>query len=142
VARVHSYFDYLVEGDAPNSPGRVAARQRRLAADGFDAFLDRVPPRHLLAQLHTFSVALDVSAAAERIAACSAVFHTEHFAEGLADLSGRLEVPLGLHRARVTGRRSELSTAQADRLREMLEPEYDLFARLVEAGIGGPGGPA
>jgi len=142
VARVHSYFDYLVEGDPPNSPGRVAERQRRLASGGFDAFLDRVPPRHLLSQLHTFSTALDVSAAAERVAACSAVFYTERFAEGLADLGGRLDVPLGLHRARVTGARSTLTPAQTDRLRELLEPEYDLMARLEDAGIGRPVGPA
>lgn len=138
VARVHSYFDYLVEGDPPDSPGRVAERERRLAHGGFDAFLDSVPPHHLLSQLHTFSKALDVSAATDRVGACSAVFHTERYAEGLADLGGRLSVPLGIHRARVTGGRSTLTSTQADRLREMLEPEYELLARLDRAGIGRP----
>jgi hypothetical protein len=137
VSRVHSYFDYLVEGDSPDSPGRVAERERWIALDGFDVFLDRVPQRHLLSQLHTFSSALDVSVAAERVAACSAVFFTERYAEGLAALSDRLEVPLAVHRARVTGRRSMLTPAQADRLREVLEPEYQLLARLDDAGVGG-----
>ena len=86
VARVHSYFDYLVAGDPPDSPGQVSERERRMAYDGFDAFLDRVPKSDLLCQLHTFSTSLDVSAAAERVASCSAVLFTEHYAEGLADL--------------------------------------------------------
>jgi hypothetical protein len=37
----------------------------------------------------------------------------------------------------VTGRRSMLTPAQADRLREVLEPEYQLLARLDDAGVGG-----
>lgn len=135
VARVHSYYDYLVAGDTPDTPGRVAERERRLAVDGFDSFLDRVPDRHLLCQLHTFSTALDVSRAADRIAGCSAVFFTESYADGLAALAERLDVPLAVHRARVTGGRSELSDAQRDRLRTMLEPEYALMARLASGGI-------
>ena len=138
VARVHSYFDYLVAGDTPDSPGRVAERERRLAADGFDAFLDRVPDRHLLCQLHTFSTTFDVSEAADRIAACSSVFFTESYGSGLADLGARLELPLTVHRARVTGGRSVLTDAQVGRLRSMLEPEYELFGRLAAGGIAGP----
>ena len=136
VARVHSYFDYLVTGDSVDAPGHVAERERRLAYDGFDGFLDRVPPRHLLTQLHTFSTMLDVSEATDRIAACSSVFFTEGYADGLADLANRLELPLAVHRARVTGSRSELTRAQTERLRQMLEPEYELLGRLAAGGIG------
>jgi len=136
VSRLHSYFDYLVEGDTPDTPGRVVERERRIALDGFDAFLDRVPDRHLLSQLHTFSTALDVSAAADRVAACSAVFFTEHYEEGLADLGARLALSLPVHRARVTGGRSTLTPGQVGRLREMLEPEYELLRRLAAGGIG------
>jgi hypothetical protein len=135
VARVRSYFDYLVAGDTPDTPGRVAERERRLAYDGFDVFLDRVPDRHLLSQLHTFATDLDVSRATDRIAACSSVFFTESYADGLVALATRLELPLEVHRARVTGGRSELSAAQLDRLRTMLEPEYALLARLAAGGI-------
>ena len=120
----------------------MAKRERRIALDGFDAFLDRVPTSDLLSQLHTFSTSLDVSAAAERVASCSAVLFTERYAEGLADLSDRVGVPLAVHRARVTGDRSTLTPAQTDRLREMLEPEYQLLARLHDAGIGSRNSPA
>jgi len=136
VARVHSYFDYLVAGDTPDVPGRVAERERRLADAGFDSFLDRVPPRHLLSQLHTFSTGLDVGQAADRIAACSAVFFTEGYTDGLAALGTRLDLPLAVHRARVTGTRSTLNPGQADRLRTALQPEYDLLERLAAGGIG------
>jgi len=135
VARVRSYFDYLVAGDTPDTPGRVAERERRLAADGFDAFLDQVPDRHLLCQLHTFSTSLDVSRAVDRISACSSVFFTESYGAGLEALAGRLDLPLAVHRARVTGGRSELTDAQLDRLRTMLEPEYSLLAHLAAGGI-------
>ena len=138
VARVRSYYDYLRVGDAIDSPGQVAPKERQLAAAGFDAFLDQVPDRHLLTQLHTFSTRLDVGQAAERIAACSAVFATEGFGRGLAELGQRLELPLEVHRARVTGGRTELTQSQLDRLREMLEPEYALLRQLAAGGVGGP----
>ena len=134
-ARAHSYFDYLVAGDDPSTPGRVGAQERRIAADGFDAFLDRVPRRDLLNQLATFSEQFDISEAVDRIAACSSVFFTEDYAQGLKDLAGRLDVRLQLHRSRVTGSRSELTEAQAVRLRDLLEPEYELLWRLEAAGV-------
>ena len=138
VARVHSYFDYLVAGDAPDAPGRVAERERRLADGGFDAFLDRVPDEHLLCQLHTFSTTFDVPEAADRIGRCSSVLFTESFATGLDALAGRLGLPLTQYRARVSGDRSELTDLQLDRLRDRLTPEYDLLDRLTVAGIGPP----
>ena len=135
IERVRSYFDYLVAGDEPGTPGRVADRERRLAEDGFDAFLDRVPPEGLLNQLAMFSERLDVSEAADRIAGCSSVFFTEEFAGGLAVLRGRLGLPLEIHRARVTESRSTLTGDQRERLRLRLEPEYELLRRLDEGGI-------
>jgi hypothetical protein len=147
VDRVHSYFDYLVAGDPPDMPGQVANRERLLARDGFDAFLDRVPVRDLLTQLAMFSDRLDVSEAAERIAGCSAAFCTESFAEGLTSLGTRLHIPLSPRQDRVAGARSSLTDEQTERLRARLEPEYELLRRLDRGGItridpgdqGGPG---
>ena len=73
----------------------------------------------------------------ERIAACSVVFSTEGFARGLGDLATRLDLPLEMHRARVTGTRSELTEGQLDRLGTMVEPEYEMLRRLAAEGIGG-----
>jgi len=135
IDRVRSYFDYLVDGDPPDSPGRVSDRERSLARDGFDAFVERVPPGDLLNQLAMFSTRFDVSEAVDRIAACSSVWFTEDFAGGLAGLAHRLELPLTPHRARATGTRTILSEAQRERLRTHLEPEYELLRRLSDAGI-------
>jgi len=135
MARVHSYFDYLVAGDDPGTPGRVGDRERRLAHDGFDHFLDRIPVDDLLVQLSMFSKRLDVSEAAERIAGCSSVFFTEDFTEGLARLSHRLQLQLAPRRERVTSQRSTLTPGQWDRLATRLEPEYELLRRLDQAGV-------
>jgi hypothetical protein len=136
IKRVHSYFDYLVTGDEPGVPGRVSERERMLARDGFDAFLEQVPPKDLLNQLATFSTHLEVTEALDRIAACSAVFHTEEFDRGLAQLAERLQLALLPQTARVTAQRSTLTDQQIERLRVRLEPEYELLRLLDQGGIG------
>ncbi|MGH3577563.1 MAG: hypothetical protein ACRDU0_08410 [Mycobacterium sp.] len=133
--RVHSYFDYLVAGDDPAMPGPVPAGERQLAMEGFDAFLERLPRQLLQAQLAMFSDRFDVAEAVERIGACSSVFFTEDFADGLAALGRRLQLPLVGRRARVTGTRSSLTESQWQRLRARLEPEYELLRRLDEGRI-------
>ena len=138
VDRVRSYFDYLVAGDPPTNPGQVGDRQRRLAEDGFDRFLERVSQRDLLNQIATFSSRLDVSEAVERIAECSLVLFTSAFEEGLEGLGRRLELPLQVRRARVGGSRSLLTDVQLQRLRARLEPEYELLRRLEQGGIAAP----
>jgi hypothetical protein len=135
VRRVHSYYDYLVEGDRPGTPGAVRKRERRLAADGFDAFLARVPPADLMAQLAMFSARYDVAEAHDRIAGCSSVLMTEDFANGLRDLAATLDLPLTLRQDRVTGQRSQLSDAQLDRVRSMVAPEYELLEQLRASGV-------
>ena len=135
VSRVRSYFDYLVNGDPPGMPRPVGPGERSLADGGFDRFLDRVPQRHLLTQLLTFSERYDVSEAVDRVAACSSIFFTEDFGEGMAALATRLDLPLEVRRDRVTGERSDLTAAQVERVRAMLEPEYQLLSRLEAGGI-------
>jgi hypothetical protein len=135
VDRVRSLFDYLTKGDEPGTPNPVADWQKQWVAGGFDAFLDRVPEAHLLNQLHTFSRRLDVGEAADRVASCSYVFFSEQFEEGLAELGRRLDVPLVGYRTRTSGSRSDLTDGQVDRLRTLLEPEYEMLDRIAAGGI-------
>ena len=139
LARVHSYYDYLVAGDEPGTPGRLGGRERRLAQEGFDAFLDQVPVEGLLTQLAMFSERLDLNEAVDRIGGCSSVFFTEGFGAGLARLAERLDLPLEPRRERVTAARSFLTPEQRDRLAARLEPEYELLRRLEEAGVASLG---
>jgi len=136
VDRVHSYFDYLVIGDDPSMPERVSDVERSLASDGFSAFLNRLPERDLLRQLYMFSASFDVAEAVDRIGACSHVHFVEDNDTGVAQLSRRLALPLVGRRERVTVTRTELGAAECERLRQLLEPEYELIRRLRAAGIG------
>lgn len=139
VDRVRSYFDYLVVGDPPGMPHAVSEGERRLADGGFTSFLDRVPTDGLLRQLYMFSAAYDIQQALQRIAACSCVMFTEDYDAGVALLSERLGLSLAARRERVTGSRTLLSPGEHDRLREMLEPEYELLRQLRAGGLGGGG---
>ncbi|HXW32943.1 MAG TPA: hypothetical protein VEJ87_00050 [Acidimicrobiales bacterium] len=134
--RVLSYFNYLVAGDEPGTAFPVPERERRLAYAGFDDFLERVPKRDLLRQLFTFSQALDPEEAADRIRRCSFVFFNDSYEEGLADLAARLDLPLVIRHDRVTPKSVSPGSTQLERLRELLDPEYQLFrllGRPVEA---------
>jgi hypothetical protein len=128
--RVVSYFNYLVHGDEPGMTLRAPPDERALAADGFATFLDRVPRQQLLRQLFTFSPTFDVAEAADGVRACSYAFTSERYEEGLARLAVRLDLPLPPRRDRVTAPAEPVSQDELDRLREMLEPEYDLLARV------------
>ena len=135
VRRAHSLYDFLVAGDLPGSPSQIPRHERAWAADGFDAFLERVPPQHLLNQLWMFSTKLDVSEAAARVATCSSVLFTEDFAARLPELGDQFGLSLPVLRARVTSARSELTEPQTERLRQLLAPEYELLERLADRGI-------
>jgi hypothetical protein len=135
LARIHSYYDFLVAGDDPDLPVRVSDQIRRKARGGIEACLDRVPTEHLLNQVFMFSKKLDISEATDRIAACSSVFFTEDFGPGLAVLGQRLELPLEVRQVRVNKKRSTISDEQKERIRSRLEPEYELLRRLEEGGI-------
>jgi hypothetical protein len=130
VKRAISYYNYLLAGDDATVVFAVGEDERRLSAGGFHAFLDRVPKQDLLCQLSMFSSAFSVDEAVERLSRCSLVLENRRLNEGLAELSDRLGVRLEPRRERVTSAHTELKPDELDRLRELLEPEYQMLEQL------------
>lgn len=115
---------------------RLAPRRREA---GFRDFLDRVPPSHLLTQLHMFSERLDPGEAAEKALACSAVCFTETFPEDLRALARELRLDLRERQERRFGEKATLTDEELGLLRERLAPEYAMIDRVQE-GLGRQGG--
>ena len=115
---------------------QFAKRLGRLLAPGhgFEAFLNRVPPRRLMTQLYMFSKRMDPAEAAENILACSAVCFTETFSVDLRRLADTLELDLQEKQERRFGKKPKLPEPAMAALRERLGPEYRML-ELVHAGL-------
>jgi hypothetical protein len=130
VDRVVSYYGYLREGDGPEMAFPVPDSERALAAEGFSAFVERLPREQLLGQLFMFSRTLDVREALDELSRCSLVMFTDELEAGVSELSRRLDLPLQVHRARRTRSRPEVTDEERRHLHELLAPEYELIRRL------------
>lgn len=137
IARVISYYRYLVAGDLPGAAFPVSESERRLAGGGFSAFLDAVSDHELLRQLYTFSRTFSPEEAAEEIGRCSLVLHTEHFAAGVSELSSALKLPLQVRRDRTTaGETIEPTPTEFDHLRTRLDAEYRFLSLVAREHPG------
>ncbi len=155
VSRAISYYSYLLwvrseEADRDREPfldevlaesGFLGGGSRRFLArlafrrreSTFRNFLDRVPPSHLLTQLHMFSERLDPGEAAENALACSAVCFTETFPEDLKALARELRLDLREREERRFGEKAVLTDDELGMLRERLAPEYTMIDRVRES---------
>jgi hypothetical protein len=138
VERAISYYNYLVAGDDASVVWAVKDWERRLSEGGFHAFLDRVPKQHLLRQLYMFSSRFDVDEAADGLRNCSLILTSERLDAELAELNDRLGLRLEPRRERVTSVKAELNAAELDRLRSLLEPEYEMFENVGLTTAGPP----
>jgi len=132
VDRVVSLYRYLAdpqadEGQAFHSQGY----EREWVRSGFAMFLDRASPFELLNQLYMFSAAGDVAEAAERILRCDRILFTEDLDRGLTDLAAFLGLGLVPRRERQSTLEYEPTADEAARLRELLEPEYQLMSLVT-----------
>jgi hypothetical protein len=82
-----------------------------------------------------FSKAFEVRPAVERVLGCSSVMFTESFDAGLSSLAGQLSLSLAPRRDRAATATAELRASERDRLRELLDPEYELVS-AVRAELG------
>jgi hypothetical protein len=137
VARVLSYYRYLVAGDAgQGSTGwRVQADERALAGESFSDFLKNIPDELLLNQLYMFSAHLNVSEAVDRILECSAIMMTETYERDLRNLALTLGLALGYRHERVTAlAEASIDDNQLEAVRHRLAAEYDLLERIGASG--------
>lgn len=134
VARVLSYYRYLIAGDAvqDDMAWRVQNDERALAGESFWDFLENIPDELLLNQLYMFSAHFDVSEAADRILECSAIMMTEAFERDLRDLALTLGLALGYRRERITAlTKTPIEENQLQALRDRLAAEYKLLEKLA-----------
>jgi hypothetical protein len=144
ISRVISLYRYFAddradEGQAYPSPAMVRLKpgEREWATDGFSRFLDRADKVSLLNQLYMFSSRFDPVEAAARVRTCSLYFFTENFKDGLTALSHHLGLPLVPRADRVSTWDSRPTDNELSRLRDMLDPEYQLLELLrAEPGSG------
>jgi hypothetical protein len=140
--RVTSLYRYLRDPEADADTRFGASRfARSLATGSLDRFLEVAPPTLLLNQLYMFSRELDPEQAARRIRNLSMWFFTESYAEGVGALATAIGEPLAVRKDRPSAPDLQVGPAQAIRLRQLLEPEYELMRLLRDdpgAGFVGP----
>jgi hypothetical protein len=133
VARVLSYYRYLLAGDAPGDDmaWRVQNDERALAGASFWEFLKNIPDELLLNQLYMFSPRFDCSEAAERMLECSAIMMTETYERDLRNLASTLGIPLEYRRERITTiTKAPVEEKQVEALRDRLAAEYELLEKI------------
>jgi hypothetical protein len=137
VARVLSYYRYLVAGDPAQGDmaWRVQNDERALAGESFSDFLKNVPDELILNQLYMFSKRFDVSEAVGRILECSAVMMTETYECDLRNLASTLGLALEHRRERITAlTEAPIEEKQMDALRDRVAAEYELLEKLGASG--------
>jgi hypothetical protein len=137
VARVLSYYRYLLAGDAVQGDmaWRVQNDERALAGESFSDFLKNIPDELLLNQLYMFSPRFDVSEAAERILECSAIMMTETYDHDLRNLASTLGLALEYRRERITTlAKTPIEEKQIEALRDRIAIEYELLEKLGASG--------
>lgn len=127
VKRVISHYKMLVEEQRKHSGHAMLQREGSWVGNSFSDFLDRVPKTDLLNQLYMFSSSYSVTEAAEKINACQFVGFLENGEADVNAFSENINLPIVARHSRKTKVEVEIAESDKERLREMLEPEYQLF---------------
>jgi hypothetical protein len=133
-SRAISYYSYLLwarsgaaDRDAEPFIGDV------LAESAFRDFLSRVPPSHLLTQLHMFSERLDPGEARrERARLLGGLLHRDLLG-GPEGARPGASARSGGEEERRFGEKAVLTEAELGLLRERLAPEYAMIDRVRES---------
>jgi hypothetical protein len=130
LARVVSLYRYLADDEGDLGMPLGARRWREDAQQGFGSFVDSLHPRNLKKQLNMFDPDMDPARAADAVRRTDLWFFTESYGRGLAALNTRLRLSLGERTDRVSTTAWAPEPEDLARLRQLLEPEYELLERL------------
>lgn len=140
VDRVVSLYRYLADPRADEGQVfRSQSYEREWVKSGFHRFLDQVAPFELLNQLYMFSRSGDVTEAAERILSCDRILFTESLDRSQAELAAYLGLGLAPRRERQSALDYWPAGDEEGRLRELLEPEYQLMSLVAGSAPSGAG---
>jgi hypothetical protein len=145
VDRVVSLYRYLADPEADEGHAfHSLAYEQEWAKSGFESFLGRVTRDQLLNQLYIFSQSGSVAEAAERILGCDCILFTENLDRGIGKLAAFLGLTLAPRQVRKSRFDYRPSSSETARLRELLEPEYQLLSAVAASAgehIGSAGPP-
>lgn len=133
VQRVVSLYMMLHNYQINDIPHPGMKRQGKWLGDSFGDFLDRLPKEELLNQIYMFSSTFNVEESVENIINCSHVMFTEYFDLGIDSLAAKLNLPLTPIHVRSSPVTPPITRIERERLREMLEPEYELYEKTRRA---------
>ncbi len=132
--RVISLYKMLIEDELRNFGSDrgfwVKRTRRKWLGSSFTDFLDNLPKEMLLHQLYMFSSTFEVDEAFYHITNCSHFFFLEDFNVGLVKLSAKLGFCLKPEHHGKTSIKPDIRATEMERLRSMLEPEYQLVSKL------------
>lgn len=132
VKRVISLYTMLYDYRIHDVPHPGMKRQGKWLGESFSDFLDRIPQEELLNQIYMFSPTLNIGEAVDNILNCQQVILNEQFQQGVKQLSEKLGLSLESRHLRGASLSPTITPTERQRLREMLEPEYELYQQVSE----------
>jgi len=96
----------------------------------FRDFLNNAPRSHLLNQLYMFSKRFSIDEAVRNIRTLSYFMFTEDLIAGLQEISRRLSILLPVSNQKQYGHKETIDEESLTELRRLVQPEYELLARL------------
>lgn len=129
-ARIISLYTMIKGYQSEPAPDRRKQRQLLWLGNSFGDFLVNLPREELLNQIFMFSKNFDGIEAFDQIAGCSHYLLTEEFSEGVYGLAAKLQLPLEPIHVRKSAVVYDLAPRDLEELRNRLEPEYELYAKL------------
>ena len=98
--------------------------------NSFDEFLNNVPAEHLNNQLYMFSADFNISEALDELNGLDMVIRTEELEQGMKQLESITSWILPVSNQKKYPHKEELTEYQLEKLKELLQPEYDLMQQL------------